>query len=224
MLRQLLVIGFGLFLSLATLAADEVKESKSALEGDPSGWVDLLADGINRWKRVSIPAGSKLNAKDCWSFDAKSGTLVCDGVGIHEMLLFDKEFKDGILHVEWRFKKIDGKAGYNSGVYVRNSADGNIWHQAQVGSLNVGHIFGNTPADGKLQRFKTKAMGEQRGKAAGEWNTYEYSFVGPKLTLWINGAVTAEWNECPVPAGYVGLEAEGYVIEFKNVKLKMLNP
>ena len=45
------------------------------------------------------------------------------------MLLYDKEFGDAICHVEWRFKKLDGKKGYNSGVYVRNSGDGkSSWH------------------------------------------------------------------------------------------------
>ena len=40
------------------------------------------------------------------------------------------------------------------------------------------------------------------------------------MTLWVNGAVTAEWKECDVPKGYVGLEAEGWYIEFKNLKFK----
>lgn len=220
-MRVVFVFTLTAALSSLTLQAGTVKESKSALEQDPTGWIDLLADGIKGWKRVTIPPGSSLNDKDCWSYDAAGRTLVCDGVGIHEMLLFNKELKDGILHVEWRFKKLDGKAGYNSGVYVRNSADGAIWHQAQVGSLNVGRIFGASPMGDKLQRFSIKPVGEQRGKPAGEWNVYEVTAAGPRVSLWINGAVTAEWNDCPVPAGYVGLEAEGYWIEFKNVKYKV---
>ena len=36
----------------------------------------------------------------------------------------------------------------------------------------------------------------------------------------INGAVTAKWTDCQVPRGYVGLEAEGWDIEFRNVKFK----
>src|SRR5947209_6621519 len=105
-------------------AADPV-ETKSALETDSSGWLDLLAGSdLKDWKRVPIPPGGKLNARNPWSVDAKEKVLVCDGVGIHEMLLYQKEFADGIFHVEWRFKKIEDKKGYNSGVYARNSADG----------------------------------------------------------------------------------------------------
>ena len=40
------------------------------------------------------------------------------------------------------------------------------------------------------------------------------------MTLWVNGAVTNRWDDCQVPRGHVGLEAEGLRIEFRNVKLK----
>jgi len=106
---------------------------------------------------------------------------------------------------------------------VRNSADGKIWHQAQVGSGNVGFLFGDTLVDGKVKREKIAALkGPQRGKEAGEWNTYEITFKGKTMTLWINGFITAEWDKCEVPKGYIGMEAEGYYIEFKNLKLKDL--
>jgi hypothetical protein len=216
-----------LFAALGALQpapAGAPKETKSALETDPAGWLDLLAGkGLADWKRVSIPPGSKLSKKDPWSLDKEKGRLVCDGVGVHEMLLYGKEFGDGVLHVEWRFKKLEGKKGYNSGVYVRNSADGKIWHQAQVGSKNVGYLFGRTLRDGKPASIpKNQKPGPQRGKEAGEWNTYEITCKGKTITLWVNGAVTAVWDSCEVPRGYLGLEAEGYWIEFKNVKFKEL--
>jgi hypothetical protein len=208
------------------LAAGEQKEIKSALESDAKGWQDLVTDtDLKAWKRVPIPPGAKLNKKNPWNVDSssKEKILVCDGVGIHEMLVLDKELADGIFHVEWRFKKLDGKKGYNSGVYVRNSADGAIWHQAQVGSKNVGYLFGSTMIDGKKGGIPAnKLKGPQRGLEAGEWNTFEITCKGPKITLWVNGAVTAEWPNCQVPRGYLGLEAEGYWIEFKNVKFKDL--
>jgi hypothetical protein len=136
------------------------------------------------------------------------------------MLLYHEEFGDGIFHVEWRFKKIADKKGYNSGVYVRTSADGAIWHQAQVGDRNVGYLFGDTPGDGKVQRVKIDDKQPQRGKQAGEWNIYEVTCKGKQMRLWINGGVTATWENCQVPKGHVGLEAEGWYIEFRNVKFK----
>jgi hypothetical protein len=212
---------------LTTLSAraGEQKETKSALESHPDGWIDLTANGLKDWKRVSIPPKSKLKDGNPWSYDDKTGTILCHGPGYHEMLLYNKKLADGVFHVEWRFKKIEDKKGYNSGVYARNSEDGAIWHQAQVGSKNVGHIFGDTPIeDGKRKRISTpKLKGEQRGKEAGEWNTYEITCQGKTMSLWVNGAVTTIWDACPVADGYFGMEAEGWVIEFKSVKFKPLD-
>src|SRR5262249_12050918 len=122
------------FAALVSAPAAGPDESRSALQKDPAGWIDLLeTKDLKNWKRVPIPPGSPLNSKNPWRIDPDTNYLVCDGVGVHEMLLYNEEFADGIFHVEWRFKKIEGKKGYNSGVYVRTSADGAIWHQAQVG-------------------------------------------------------------------------------------------
>lgn len=207
-------------------AADQ-PETKSALETDPKGWEDLLpGKDLKGWKRVPIPPGSELNKKNPWSVDAETKTLVCDGVGVHEMLLYDKELADFIFHVEWRFKKLDDdKAKYNSGVYARNSADGKIWHQAQVGNRNVGFLFGDTLPlkDGKPQRVRIDDKAAQRGKGPGEWNVYEITCKGGTMTLWINGAVTTTWKDCMVPKGHLGMEAEGFHIEFRNLKYRMLN-
>ena len=106
------------------------------------------------------------------------------------------------------------------GVYVRNNADGSIWHQAQVGSKNVGYFFGNTLTDGKQGRFNANDKKAQRGKEAGEWNTFEITCKAKNVTLWVNGAVTTDWKTCEVPSGFFGLEAEGYLIEFRNVMYK----
>jgi hypothetical protein len=222
-MRTLCAVGLsvGIFAALLSTPGAEPEESQSSLQQDPAGWIDLLAaKDLKNWRRVSIPPGSQLNSRDPWSVEPKTNYLVCDGIGIHEMLLYNEEFGDGIFHVEWRFKKIEGKKGYNSGVYVRTSPDGAIWHQAQVGDKNVGYLFGDTLVAGKTKRVKIDDKKPQRGKGAGEWNTYEVACKGKQVTLWINGAVTATWNHSEVPKGHVGLEAEGWYIEFRNVKFK----
>jgi hypothetical protein len=211
----------GVVAALWSAQAAEPEESKSALQKDPVGWIDLLADkDLKNWQRVPIPPGSQLKKRNPWSVELDSNYLVCNGIGIHEMLLYKEEFGDGVFHVEWRFKRVEGKKGYNSGVYVRTSADGAIWHQAQVGNKNIGYIFGDTLVDGKTKRVKIDDKRPERGKDAGEWNTYEVACKGKQMTLWINGGITATWNDCQVPKGHVGLEAEGWYIEFRNVKFK----
>lgn len=200
----------------------EAVPTPSAMETDAKGWTDLLADKtLAKWKRVKY-VDKTLKATDSWSFDAATNLLVCDGAGAVELYLYDQEFTDGIFHVEWRFKAIENGRGYNSGVFVRTAPDAAVWHQAQVGNRNVGNLFGTTRVDGATKSFTANDRVPQRGLPPGEWNTYEITTKGKTITLWINGAVTATWNDCQVLKGQVGLEAEGFLIEFRNVKFKPL--
>jgi hypothetical protein len=59
-------------------------------------------------------------------------------------------------------------------------------------------------------------------KPAGEWNTMEITACGRTLTLWVNGAVTCQFADCGSPRGLMGVEGEGYRIEYRNLKVKEL--
>src|SRR5262249_31625481 len=147
-----------------------------------------------------------------WSVDAAKRLLLCDGVGVKEMLLQEQIRGDGIFHVEWRFRPVPDKdPAYNSGVYVRTFMDGTIWHQAQVAypqkPPRLGDLFGDTRSDGKIKRVLIEGKGYQLGKKAGEWNTYEVTGQGKTITVWVNGAVATTWTDCQVPRGHVGLQA-----------------
>ena len=61
---------------------------------------------------------------------------------------WNKEFGDCVFHVEWKFTPIANGKRYNSGIFVRNSEDATIWHQAQTGDASGGFLFGDTPVDG----------------------------------------------------------------------------
>jgi Domain of Unknown Function (DUF1080) len=202
----------------------------SALEKDPSGWVVLFAEAgpdFKGWSRGPIPPKGELGpvTPSQWSLDVATGVVRCKGNGGHEWIRWDKEVGDAIFHVEWRFTPVvTGKKSYNSGVYVRNSADATVWHQAQTAGGNGSYLFGESPKGGKLTPFSVgKKPGPSREKPAGEWNTFEITCKGPELSLWVNGAVVGVFKECGQPRGHVGLEAEGYEIEFRNVKLKTLD-
>ena len=210
------------FQSLA--AAADGQETKSALEQDPQGWIDIMpAVDLKGWYRVPVPPTGKLG-RDQWHVETADKTLVCDGDGGHDMLLTDQEYGDVVFHFEFRYTPVEGKTGYNSGAYVRNSKDGAIWHQAQFGDAKDGFLFGQTPSpDGNKKFFNlSKQVKDMRVKPAGQWNTLEITARGKKLTLWVNGAVTCEFADCGAPKGRVGLEGEGYRIEFRNLKLKHL--
>ena len=209
----------------AEKTADETVPS--ALEHDPHGWTDLLARAgpkLEGWDRGPLPAQGKLRPVSQWSRDTATGYLVCQGDGGHEWLRWNQELGDFIYHVEWRFTPVPGKKGYNSGIYARNSADGRIYHQAQTGDGSGGYLFGNTESNGAPKRFNLSTQqSASRVKPAGEWNTFEITCRGPDMTLWVNGGVANQWRDCEVKKGHVGLEAEGWRIEFRNVKVKPLD-
>ncbi len=199
-------------------------ETPSKLETESGGWVDILPPAsLKGWYRVPVPPTGQLG-REQWHVDVEKKVLLCDGDGGHDMLLFDKEIGDAIFHFEFCYTRIEGKTGYNSGAYVRNSRDGAIWHQAQFGDGKDGYLFGQTTgADGNKKGFNLKKqVTDGRVKPAGEWNTMEVTAVGKVLTLWVNGAVTCRFEDCGREKGYLGLEGEGYRIEFRNLKVKML--
>jgi hypothetical protein len=202
-------------------SAQEINQpaSKSGLETDPTGWADITpGPELQGWIREPIKSGGKL-LRDQWHM--QNGLVVCDGDGGHDMLLLNREVGNAIFHVEFCFTKLPAPKPYNSGVFVRTTLDGAIWHQAQVGSLTGGYFFGVTPAGTGTRSFHVETK-PCRVKEAGEWNTYEVTAQGPKLTLWVNGYTTAKLPDCGLPKGYLGLEGEGYHIEFRNFKLKEL--
>lgn len=214
-------LGASLLCGLPALGAEE----KSRLASDPQGWEDILpAPDLKGWFRVPVPPTGQLGRQQ-WQVDAEKKTLICDGDGGHDMLLFDREIGDAVFHFEFRYTKIEGKTGYNSGAYVRNSRNGEIWHQAQIGDASGGYIFGESPQSNGQKKFFTlnKQVTDGRIKPAGEWNTLEMTARGKVLTLWVNGAVTCQFEDCGNGKGYLGLEGEGYRIEFRNLKVKPLN-
>ena len=190
-------------------------------------WLNIQPDASFRgWTRLPIPPGAPLDAKSQWSISPSDGDIVCDGAKEkgHEWLRYDRELRNFVLHVEWRFRPIPGETKYNSGVFVRNTADGAVWYQAQIGPpSNGGYFFQGVdsgPDKGKRMNYKSQ-MKANTVKDPGEWNTYEIRAQSKKVTLSVNGAETSSF-ECDRPSGYLGLEAEHYRIEFRNLKLQEL--
>jgi Domain of Unknown Function (DUF1080) len=197
-----------------------LRERPSLLEAEPAGWTSVQPGAdLAGWTRRPWPATAALGPQQ-WSVDAATGSLLCDGKGQHEWLQYDREMADAVFHVEWRFTPVEGADKYNSGVLARTLADLSSWHQAQVG-LKGGFLFGVTPVVGTVKRV-TQDPAALRVRPAGEWNTYELIARGRTLSLWVNGAVTSE-IAIDVPRGCFGLEAEGWRIEFRNLKVKRLD-
>ena len=213
-----------LFVYFLFLAAALAADTPSALSMDARGWKDILPPvSFQGWVRVPIPADKPLSEVSQWKVDRARRVLICEGTGGHEFLRYTRVARNAVFHVEWKYTLAEGRTNYNSGIYIRNSDDGRIWHQGQIGSSSGGFLFGNTLVRGIPMRINLmEQLIEQRVKPAGEWNVSELSADGNRISFWVNGAVTSVYNNCEVPSGFVGLEAEGYRIEFRNLKLKML--
>jgi hypothetical protein len=183
-------------------------------------WIDITpVSSLAGWTRAPIPGASVIEPYNQWALS--DGVLICKGDGNREWLRYDQELADFILQVEWKAVARDGT--YNSGVGVRMSPFVEIWHQAQT-KPEGGFLFGNSFKDGSIQRMTlVKEMTENRVKPAGEWNTYEIRCEGPTISLSVNGAVVNVWKDNQVRKGHVGLEAEGYEMHFRNVKVRKLD-
>ena len=206
------------------MAALAAAQTPAALEANPKGWTDILPDAsLKGWSRAAIPPTDPLRDYAGWKVNKASRSILCEGDKLaHEWLRWDKELADFIFHAEWRFLKLEGEPRYNSGVFVRTSKDAVIWHQGQTGA-GGGYLFGNTLVAGEAKRMNLREqMKENRVKPIGEWNTYEIRCQGRTIAMWVNGAVVNEFTECDVPKGYIGLEAENFPIEFRNLKVKVL--
>jgi len=174
------------------------------------------------WTRVAIPPDHPVSNVPQWHIDYAQRRIVCDGNGGHEWLRFNKEIANFTFHVRWRFAPVTTpNPKYNSGVFLRNNLDGSIWHQAQT-TLEGGYLFGLTPVDGKLTSFDLeKQMKMNRVKPAGQWNNYDIRCVASTCTLAVNGEVV-NTAQVGLDKGYIGLESEGYRIEFKDLKVTEL--
>ena len=184
---------------------------------------DLLPDeSLKGWTRIPIPPTDGLKPKLQWRVEPGQKSLVCAGDGQHEWLRYDQLLGDYVLEVDFRFAPKGADVKYNSGIGIRLSRYGELWTQAQTGPTG-GFLFGVNLVDGALLGFNLlKEMKENRIKPAGEWNHYEIRVQGDKVALAVNGAGVSAISGIALRKGYLGLEAEGHEIAFRNIKLTPL--
>lgn len=206
-------------------------KNASAANGTPlapasDGWENLLPPAnLAGFARVPI---DPLANKSVWQVRA-DGSLFIDGVGAKEMLLTERDFGDGSLHVEWRFLPSSapptGAAPvYNGGVYVRTALDGKSWAQLQVARADKPPIVGDIIAMVPGESTRVDVFQTQPSAAApiGEWNTYDVNLRGSTIELVVNGKPAATWAACPMLHGHVGLQAEGSPIEVRAFRYRPL--
>ncbi len=144
-------------------------------------------------------AGWKTGENTPKSWKIENGLLVLTGGNNH--LYTQAEFGDFIVRLQWRA----AKKGYNSGVFIRG-------RQIQLADGQAGMLFGSKNAPGVPELHHPP----------GQWNEWEVTCVGRKLSLKVNGKPAWAIDDFKPARGPLGIEAEGQPIDFRNIRIKTL--
>jgi hypothetical protein len=192
---------------------------------DKDGFV-LLFNGkdLDGWEL----RGYKSPDKDQWS--VREGVLVAKpGSG---WLGTKKTYGDFVLRLEWRVPR-----NGNSGVYMRVpdlktdvlptftgleiqvlDDDGPEYKGKLKPYQYSGSIYGLVPASKRVY------------KGAGEWNRFEITCKGGRVTVLFNGEKVAEGDADKDPElakrprkGFIGLQNHDSAVEYRNIDIKVLD-
>ena len=169
------------------------------------------------------------NAKmdEVWSIDPAEGILICKGQPAGYIRTM-ADYTNYVLKLEWRFNPVTKRAG-NSGVLLRVVGRDMVWPKSVEAQLQSGAagdfwlIEGarlDTPPERVDQgtprhRLATKS----NEKPIGEWNQYEITVDGGRVSLKVNGEVLNEGTNAEELPGKIALQSEGSEIHFRNIRL-----
>jgi 3-keto-disaccharide hydrolase len=143
-----------------------------------------------------------------------NGVLTSSASGAN--LVTTSTFQDFKLHVEFRYPK-----GGNSGVYLRGRYEAQIEDSPERDSpwpVDIGGIYGFLPAN------------EYAAKGPGQWQTYDITLVGRRVTVVLNGRTIIADQIIPGitggaldsdegTPGPILLQGDHLPIEFRNLRL-----
>lgn len=144
-------------------------------------------------------------------------------------LVTEKTFADYRLHAEWRWP-VNAVANSNSGVLVHLNPPDIVWPvcvECQLKTGNAGQLVGMGNVDlpaAPLQNGRKRAskLADSSEKPHGQWNTYDITCRGDTIEVLVNGVRQNYVEKISVRAGAIGLQLEGFPIEFRNVWLEKL--
>jgi len=210
-------------LSLARKTAHAIVKQGLPVE---SGFTPLGTGGLDGWQMAGFGGFIELGANIIETVD---------GIGL--LWYTKQQFGDFILRVDWRASFPDD----NSGVFVRFPALGssdpaNDWKPA----VNQGYEI-QIDDTGKNPDVNPPTFGDPlhitgsvytlapatsvASKSIGQWNTYEITAKGNKITVVLNGQQVSQLpNGNRSPKGFIGLQNHhfGSRVQFRNIRIKTL--
>jgi hypothetical protein len=179
---------------------------------------------LEGWEYFLVDEGAGMS--DVWSVE--DGILVCRGEP-RGYLATEDDYESFKLVVEWTWP---GEPG-NSGVLMRIAGEPAMLPssvEAQLRSGSAGDMYGfqGFKIGGDPDRLSEISIGwslpriEGNENAPGEWNRYEITADGDRITVVLNGLKVNEATDCDVRPGKIGLQSEGGIIHFRTVTLTPL--
>ena len=119
------------------------------------------------------------------------------------------EFANFEMRFEWRANR----ESYNGGFFIRSPKDLGK-NQLNLAKGSEGQFIG-----GKLQG--SKGVPDLQ-KPAGEWNEWQVLVVNDAVSFWCNGQLAWQGTGLQPEKGYIGLQAEGAPLEFRNLRIRQM--
>lgn len=170
--------------------------------------------------------GWTVQNSDAGNFAVRDGVLRVEGP--RGWLRSGRQYGDFSLQTEFRFVTPDA----DSGLFVRAVEDGgefgpgwpNRAYQVQIRNPltpsrfpPVGGLFRHGMPPGEITF--DPALVDKLARGTGEWQTLEVDVEGARLTARFNGTEVLRAGNIANPRGYIGLQGETGVVEFRSIRL-----
>ncbi|MCI0464400.1 MAG: DUF1080 domain-containing protein [Gemmataceae bacterium] len=194
-------------LTLATVVA----WTDPAMAGDKEEGFKSIFNGkdFDGWKIVPAKGTDK-------TFQISNGVIVVSGKP-NGYFYTDKSYKNYVLRFDWKFIKSG-----NSGLLVHIQEPHKVWPKSievQGQQNDHGRIFAIGGAKGQ---FKVDKDAQKKAIKTGEWNTTEVTSRDGALTSKING-IEVSSGKGELTEGPFGFQSEGTELQFKNIRIKVLD-
>lgn len=167
------------------------------------GWITLF-DGQTLF-------GWKAESKANW--EAKNGVLSVSQ-GEPGLLCTTSTFDNYQLKLEFRAPEKS-----NSGIFLRTaSVVGKEDVATKCYELNIAGADNPFPTGSLVMRAKAKEV-----PYVDDWRSYDVTVDGAKITVLLDGAEVVSYEDPnPLGSGFIGLQLNSGLVEFRNIKLKPL--